>query len=125
MTQAPTALVTDEFRDLIRGEVFTSEDGGYDAVFVGSGAPRGRGKRRAWRSDGARSAAAGSALRRRRCRRRARAPAQRRAQARAQSPAVAKASKRTAKPARSVRVASGKRAAKVAKRPAKVAKRKK
>ena len=43
---------------------------------------------------------------------------------RAQPPA-AKASKRTAKPARSVRVASPKRAAKVAKRPAKVAKRKK
>ena len=43
---------------------------------------------------------------------------------RTQAPA-AKAPKRTAKPARSVRVASGKRAAKVAKRPAKVAKRKK
>ena len=43
---------------------------------------------------------------------------------RAQPPA-AKASSRTAKPARSVRVASGKRAAKVAKKPAKVAKRKK
>jgi hypothetical protein len=43
---------------------------------------------------------------------------------RAQPPA-AKAAKRTAKPARSVRVASGKRAAKVAKKPAKVAKRKK
>ena len=43
---------------------------------------------------------------------------------RAQPPA-AKAPKRTAKPARSVRVASVKRAAKVAKRPAKVAKRKK
>jgi hypothetical protein len=47
---------------------------------------------------------------------------------RAQSPAaktVSTTTKRTAKPARSVRVASGKRAAKVAKRPAKVAKRKK
>jgi hypothetical protein len=43
---------------------------------------------------------------------------------RAQPPA-AKAPKRTAKPARSVRVASPKRAAKVAKKPAKVAKRKK
>ena len=43
---------------------------------------------------------------------------------RAQPPA-AKAPKRTAKPARSVRVASGKRAAKVAKKPTKVAKRKK
>ena len=43
---------------------------------------------------------------------------------RAQPPA-AKAPKRTAKPARSVRVASGKRAAKVVKRPAKSAKRKK
>ena len=43
---------------------------------------------------------------------------------RAQPPA-AKAPKRTAKPARSVRVASGKRAAKVVKRPAKAAKRKK
>jgi len=43
---------------------------------------------------------------------------------RAQAPA-AKASKRTAKPARSVRVASVKRAAKVAKRPTQVAKRKK
>jgi hypothetical protein len=45
---------------------------------------------------------------------------------RAQSPAAkAAGAKRTTKPARSVRVASGKRAAKVAKRPAKVAKRKK
>jgi hypothetical protein len=45
---------------------------------------------------------------------------------RAQSPAAKGTSpKRTAKPARSVRVASAKRAAKVAKRPAKVAKRKK
>jgi hypothetical protein len=43
---------------------------------------------------------------------------------RAQPPA-AKAPKRTAKPARSVRVASPKRAANVAKKPAKVAKRKK
>ena len=43
---------------------------------------------------------------------------------RAQAPA-AKATKRTAKPARSVRVASPKRAAKVAKKPSKVAKRKK
>jgi hypothetical protein len=43
---------------------------------------------------------------------------------RAQAPA-AKVSARTAKPARSVRVASGKRAAKVAKKPVKVAKRKK
>ena len=43
---------------------------------------------------------------------------------RAQPPA-AKAPKRTAKPARSVRVASGKRAAKVVKRPTKTAKRKK
>jgi hypothetical protein len=43
---------------------------------------------------------------------------------RAQPPA-AKAPTRTAKPARSVRVASPKRAAKVAKKPAKVAKRKK
>jgi hypothetical protein len=43
---------------------------------------------------------------------------------RAQPPA-AKTPKRTAKPARSVRVASPKRAAKVAKKPAKVAKRKK
>jgi len=41
------------------------------------------------------------------------------------TPPAAKAAKRTAKPARSVRVASGKRAAKVAKKPTKVAKRKK
>ena len=40
-------------------------------------------------------------------------------------PPAAKAAKRTAKPARSVRVASVKRAAKVAKKPSKVAKRKK
>ena len=44
---------------------------------------------------------------------------------RTQSPAAVKDPTRTAKPARSVRVASAKRAAKVAKRPTKVAKRKK
>jgi hypothetical protein len=56
----------------------------------------------------------------------AKAAAKKPAAARVQSPAAVKGPpKRTAKPARSVRVASAKRAAKVAKRPAKVAKRKK
>jgi hypothetical protein len=55
----------------------------------------------------------------------AKAAAKKPAVARVQSPAAAKGPTRTAKPARSVRVASAKRAAKVAKRPTKVAKRKK
>ena len=56
----------------------------------------------------------------------AKAAAKKPAAARVQSPAAVKGPpKRTAKPARSVRVASPKRAAKVAKKPTKVAKRKK